>query len=299
MTHYNKKPSDPVRYRPEDPNCYTYVDGYGFAPPPPVITERRMLQFYSNGLGFAILLYFLMAASVPFAVLRLFSLIWPVIRVYGNQVVASSSIIQLVNIFSSTICMLVPFLLFMLLCRVPARVAFPMKRFSPSLCIPCIFVAMGVSVIGLASSNLLGRFLELFGLQPHVAISIPQNPLALLLFAVQLGLVIGYLVLYSGSLWVGIIIHAVNNLLNLAADLLLQTIPEPYQTLVWLAILSFYLIAGITAMLVLVRAYPNLFMFIRSTTLSTERIKYRVTFSAVTMVIALTLLVLLILQNML
>ena len=68
---------------------------------------------------------------------------------------------------------------------------------------------------------------------------------------------------------------------------------------VWLAILSFYLIAGITAMLVLVRAYPNLFMFIRSTTLSTERIKYRVTFSAVTMVIALTLLVLLILQNML
>ena len=265
--------------------------------------------------------------------------------------VASSSTIQLVNIFSSTICMLVPFLLFMLLCRVPARVAFPMKRFSPSLCVPCIFVAMGVSVIGLASSSLLGRFLELFGLQPHVAISIPQNPLALLLFAVQLcvltplveevvfrgiifqsmrrfgdsfalvlsailfalfhgnlsqapnaflmGLVIGYLVLYSGSLWVGIIIHAVNNLLNLAADLLLQTIPEPYQTLVWLAILSFYLIAGITAMLVLVRAYPNLFMFIRSTTLSTERIKYRVTFSAVTMVIALTLLVLLILQNML
>ena len=186
MTHYNKKPSDPVRYRPEDPNCYTYVDGYGFAPPPPVITERRMLQFYSNGLGFAILLYFLMAASVPFGVLRLFSLIWPVIRVYGNQVVASSSIIQLVNIFSSTICMLVPFLLFMLLCRVPARVAFPMKRFSPSLCVPCIFVAMGVSVIGLASSSLLGRFLELFGLQPHVAISIPQNPLALLLFAVQL-----------------------------------------------------------------------------------------------------------------
>ena len=179
MTHYNKKPSDPVRYRPEDPNCYTYVDGYGFAPPPPVITERRMLQFYSNGLGFAILLYFLMAASVPFGVLRLFSLIWPVIRVYGNQVVASSSIIQLVNIFSSTICMLVPFLLFMLLCRVPARVAFPMKRFSPSLCVPCIFVAMGVSVIGLASSSLLGRFLELFGLQPHVAISIPQNPLGL------------------------------------------------------------------------------------------------------------------------
>lgn len=114
-----------------------------------------------------------------------------------------------------------------------------------------------------------------------------------------MGLVIGYLVLYSGSLWVGIIIHAVNNLLNLAADLLLQTIPEPYQTLVWLAILSFYLIAGITAMLVLVRAYPNLFMFIRSTTYPPNELNIGITFSAVTMVIALTLLVLLILQNML
>lgn len=351
MTHYNKKPSDPVRYRPEDPNCYTYVDGYGFAPPPPVITERRMLQFYSNGLGFAILLYFLMAASVPFGVLRLFSLIWPVIRVYGNQVVASSSIIQLVNIFSSTICMLVPFLLFMLLCRVPGKGRLPNEALLPFPVRSLHLCGNGCQCHRACLLQPAGRFLELFGLQPHVAISIPQNPLALLLFAVQLcvltplveevvfrgiifqsmrrfgdsfalvlsailfalfhgnlsqapnaflmGLVIGYLVLYSGSLWVGIIIHAVNNLLNLAADLLLQTIPEPYQTLVWLAILSFYLIAGITAMLVLVRAYPNLFMFIRSTTLSTERIKYRVTFSAVTMVIALTLLVLLILQNML
>ena len=53
------------------------------------------------------------------------------------------------------------------------------------------------------------------------------------------------------------------------------------------------------ALLVTIVCIVLMFMFIRSTTLSTERIKYRVTFSAVTMVIALTLLVLLILQNML
>mgnify|MGYP007104309280 CR=1 FL=1 len=44
--------------------------------------------------------------------------------------------------------------------------------------------------------------------------------------------------------------------------------------------------------------YPNMFMFIRSTTLSTERIKYRVAFFSVTMVFALILLSAIIIQNM-
>ena len=36
MTRYYKVPSDPSSYRPDDPNSYTYVDGYGFTPPPPI-----------------------------------------------------------------------------------------------------------------------------------------------------------------------------------------------------------------------------------------------------------------------
>ena len=59
MARYTKKPVDPSNLG-TDPNSYTYVDGYGFTPPPPVITERRMLQFYANGLGFAVLFYFLL-----------------------------------------------------------------------------------------------------------------------------------------------------------------------------------------------------------------------------------------------
>lgn len=58
MTHYNKKPSDPVRYRPEGPNCYTYVDGYGFAPPPPVHTERRSSNFIPTGWALPSCLFF-------------------------------------------------------------------------------------------------------------------------------------------------------------------------------------------------------------------------------------------------
>ena len=116
--------------------------------------------------------------------------------------------------------------------------------------------------------------------------------------AFLMGLVIGYFVLYSGSLWVGVIIHAVNNAMSLVLDLLCAALPEEYQSLFLLSVFALYLVAGIAALLVLVRKYPNMFMFIRSTTFSTERIKYRVAFSSLTMVFALILLVALIIQNM-
>ena len=153
MTHYRKKITDPTCYREDDPNCYTYVDGYGFTPPPPVVTERRMLQHYSNGLGFSILLYFLMLAVIPISILRLFVLFRPAIRIYGNQVMASAHIIQLVDLISSVICLFVPFFLFVLLCRVPMKIAFPLHRFSSSLCIPCVFVALAASTPPLVSPS--------------------------------------------------------------------------------------------------------------------------------------------------
>lgn len=350
MTRYYKIPTDPTCRREDDPNCYTYVDGYGFTPPPPLVTERRILQRYSNGLGFATLLYFILTAFVPFFILSVIAIFQPAIRIYGNQVLASSHVIMLVNVLSSAICLFVPFLLFVLLCRVPLNIAFPLHRFSASLCIPCVFVALAVSVIGVTSSNLISAMLSMLNLQPHTDLYMPTQPVAMVLFGIQLcvitpiieefvfrgmifqsmrrfgdsfalvlsailfalfhgnlvqapnaflmGLVIGYFVLYSGSLWVGVIIHAVNNAMSLALDLLCAVLPEEYQSLFLLSVFALYLVAGIAALLVLVRKYPNMFMFIRSTTFSTERIKYRVAFSSLTMVFALILLVALIIQNM-
>lgn len=350
MARYTKKPVDPSNLG-TDPNSYTYVDGYGFTPPPPVITERRMLQFYANGLGFAVLFYFLLSGFVPFLLLRLFALAWPVIRAYGDQVIASSSVILMANLLSSVICLTIPFFVFVLLCRVPLRTAFPLRRFSPGFGALSCCVALGVSVIGLASSNLLTSLLESVHLDPHTSIAIPQKPALLALTALQLcvvsplveefvfrgmifqsmrrfgdsfaltisailfalfhgnlvqapnafvmGLLIGYMVLYSGSLWVGVLIHAVNNLFNLLLNLLLAVLPEHLQPLFLLMQLALYLIVGIGALLVLVHQYPNIFTFRRSTTFSTERIKYRVCFSSLTLTLAIALLVIMIIQNML
>ncbi len=117
--------------------------------------------------------------------------------------------------------------------------------------------------------------------------------------AFVMGLLIGYMVLYSGSLWVGVLIHAVNNLFNLLLNLLLAVLPEHLQPLFLLMQLALYLIVGIGALLVLVHQYPNIFTFRRSTTFSTERIKYRVCFSSLTLTLAIALLVIMIIQNML
>lgn len=351
MTRYYKIPTDPTCRREDDPNCYTYVDGYGFTPPPPLVTERRILQRYSNGLGFATLLYFILTAFVPFFILSVIAIFQPAIRIYGNQVLASSHVIMLVNVLSSAICLFVPFLLFVLLCRVPLNIAFPLHRFSASLCIPCVFVALAVSVIGVTSSNLISAMLSTLNLQPHTDLYMPTGPVAMVLFGIQLcvitpmieefvfrgmifqsmrrfgdsfaltisailfalfhgnlvqapnafvmGLLIGYMVLYSGSLWVGVLIHAVNNLFNLLLNLLLAVLPEHLQPLFLLMQLALYLIVGIGALLVLVHQYPNIFTFRRSTTFSTERIKYRVCFSSLTLTLAIALLVIMIIQNML
>ena len=47
-------------------------------------------------------------------------------------------------------------------------------------------VALGVSVIGLASSSLLTSLLESVNLDPHTSIAIPQKPALLALTALQL-----------------------------------------------------------------------------------------------------------------
>lgn len=351
MTHYSKNFKEVQRFRSSDPNCYTYVDGYGFTPPPPVVTERRILQWYSNGLGFSVLFYFLLVNIVPLLLFGLFSIFRPAIRMFGNQVVASPMVYHMVRAMSSSICKFLPFFLFLLFCRVPLRVAFPMRRFNTGICGAGICIALGVSVIGNFSSTLISGILSVFGLAPQLSgLSIPKGGPAILIFAVNIavlqpvieelvfrgvvfnsmrrfgdsfallissilfalfhgnlaqapnafvvGLVLGYFVLCTGSLWTGIIIHVVYNTMILFTNAVSIAIPESLQQLFLLFAFMVFLILGIVAVLILVKQYPNMFMFIRSTTFATERNKYRVFFTSMTMVVALVLLIVSLLQNL-
>lgn len=351
MSLYSKNYREVQHYSCNDPKSYTYVEGYGFAPPPPLVTERRMLQWYANGIGFSVLFYFLLVNILPFLLFGVFSIFRPTIRMYGNQIVASPVVYTMVSILSGTLSKILPFLFFLLLCRIPMKVAFPLRKFSTSFCISGVSVALGASVIGLFSSNFIAFLLSMAGLAPRISgLDLPQELAPAILFGINVallqpvieelvfrgiifsslrrfgdsfallisailfslfhgnfaqgpnafvvGLVIGYFVLCTGSLWVGIIIHVVNNSMVLLLNFASQGLSPVFQELLSLAVFTVYLVLGLVALLVLVKQHPKMFMFIRSTTYATERNKYRVFFTSMTMMVALSLLVISMLQNL-
>ena len=329
---------------------YIYVEGYGFAPPPPVVTERRLLQWYANGIGFSTLFMVFFSFTMPYLVLGVAEVLFPATRIYGNQIVASAFVIELINTASSALSLALPFILFACLCRAPFKVVLPFKRFPCSIGIPAVFIALGVSVIGLFSSTLLSAVAALFGLTPVMgAVSMPQDFEAAILFVLRLafispfieelvfrgivmntlrrfgdsfalcvsavlfalfhqnlvqapnaflmGLVIGYFTLCTGSLWVGVLIHVINNSMVLMLDGVLSLLPVEYYSIIILLVYAFYLVSGIAGLLYLVRRHPNMFMLLRSSTFSSERKKYFTFFSSATMVVSLIVLGMFLLQN--
>lgn len=349
MSYYNKNHRETLPYSCPDSNSYTYVDGLGFTPPPPVVTERRLLQWYSNGIGFAVLFTIIFSFTMPYVVLGMVEIFDPAVRLYGASAI-SPTMIQVVDIISAHLAQLLPFILFAFLCRIPASVVLPLRRFRSSIAVPSVFIALGASVIGYVSSQLLSLFLSLLGIMPVMSdFSMPSEPGAAILFLLDLtllapiveeiifrgiilntlrrfgdsfallissllfamihmnllqgpnaflmGLVIGYFTLCSGSLWVGILIHAINNSMVMLLNGLLYAAPESGQVVVLLLTYSLYLAMGILALLYLLRWNPQMFTFVHSSTISTERKKYQTFFTAMTMVVALIVLVIFTLSN--
>lgn len=351
MNPYSKNYREISHYSSPTPDgSYTYVDGYGFAPPPPVVTERRLLQWYANGIGFSILFKVFFTFTMPYCVLGVAEIFFPTIRLYGNQLVASTFVIEFINTLASALALALPFILFAFLCRIPLRVVLPLRRFPCSIGIPAVFVSLGASVIGLSASTLLSFFLSFLGVAPVMgSLSIPSQASAAILFVLRItliapfieelvfrgiimntlrrfgdsfalcisailfalfhenlvqapnaflmGLVIGYFTLCTGSLWVGVLIHVINNSMILMVEGCLTLLPKVYYFPIILIVYIFYLASGIWGMLYLVRRHPNMFMLLRSSTLSSERKKYFTFFSSATMVIGLIVLLTFIIQN--
>ncbi len=350
MNRYNKSYGESLPYSFTDSNSYTYVDGLGFTPPPPVVTEHRLLQWYSNGIGFAILFTILFSFFMPYVVFDIVKIFSPAIQPYNTNIISSPILMQCVDIISSTLSLLLPFVLFGFICKISVSKALSLRRFNCSIVVPAVLIAMGVSVIGAFASQLFAFFLSLVGFAPtEINITIPYTPAASILYLLNLtvfspiieevvfrgivlntlrrfgdsfalfisslffalihmhllqipnaflmGLVIGYFVLYSGSLWTGILIHVINNSLVVLLNGILYSIPTSKHTIILLVTFSLYLAGGIIAMLYLVRKHSNMFVLLNPSSLSIERKKYFVFFSAITMIICLIVLGIFTLNN--
>ena len=110
MTRNYRNPRG-LPYSPPDADSYTYVDGRGFAPTPPVITERRLLQWCANGIGFSILFYIIFSFTLPGVVLGIFQIFNPYMHIYSDGTVLSPLIMEIVELISGNLSLLLPFLL--------------------------------------------------------------------------------------------------------------------------------------------------------------------------------------------
>lgn len=187
MSYFNNNKGIPSYYDSQDADSYTYVDGRGFAPSPPVVTERRMLQWCSNGIGFGILFYIIFSFILPSVVLAIVQMLNPYVQVSAQGIIESPAVEQLVTLISGNLSLLLPFLLLVFVTRIPARQLINFRPFHASVTVPSMFIALGASVIGYMASITLSSVLALFGLQPVMSdISFPEEPLAIFLFLLNL-----------------------------------------------------------------------------------------------------------------
>ncbi|MEG2174036.1 MAG: type II CAAX endopeptidase family protein [Oscillospiraceae bacterium] len=111
--------------------------------------------------------------------------------------------------------------------------------------------------------------------------------------ALLMGLVIGYFVLFTGSVWIGVIIHFVHNAVLMLTLGLSYLLAEPTYTVAVLSMELFFLLAGLAAVVFLLRRYGGLFSLRPAVTVNSGSGKLVAFFSTVPMVILLVLAVLL------
>ncbi len=169
-----------------NPNEYTYVSGYGFTPPPPQVSEKRLIQAYSSALGGAVLMFLFLSMFLPALVLNFLGMFIPSIRILDFQVVAPPVITELASGIAYCVALLAPFVLYSKYVRIPSSMAVPLKRPSSRLVLPAVFVGLGMSVMGAYSAASISAVFSAFGYWPSSPdLTVPSGIFATILFFVN------------------------------------------------------------------------------------------------------------------
>lgn len=107
-------------------------------------------------------------------------------------------------------------------------------------------------------------------------------------FAFLVGLVLGYITVKSGSLWIAVAVHAFNNFIKVFFDYLPETLPVMAQNVMYMVLLAVIMILGIVS-LVMLRKNGEEYQIEKSNTESTNSQKVRWFFSSVTIIIFVVL----------
>ncbi len=108
----------------------------------------------------------------------------------------------------------------------------------------------------------LRRFGDIFALIASAVIfGIFHLNLVQMPYCIILGLGIGYFVMRTGSLWVGVIIHFVNNLIASVFEFITPNVSEEVLTLINLAYNLFFVLLSVIALVLILGKYKDIFRF--------------------------------------
>ena len=93
-------------------------------------------------------------------------------------------------------------------------------------------------------------------------------------FAFLVGLVLGFIAVQTGSLWVGMAVHAANNFVSVLFSYFLKDIPNEAANLIYLVLLLVIFALGIAALL-LTGKHANGFPFQKAETQAAEKTKHK------------------------
>lgn len=104
-------------------------------------------------------------------------------------------------------------------------------------------------------------------------------------FAFLVGLVLGFIVVKSGSLWVAVGVHAFNNFISVAFDYFFNGVSDTAQNMIYAFVLVICLLTGIIAVFLLRKSDSNFYKIEKSNTELSEKQKYKWFFKSAPIVI--------------
>lgn len=167
---YGKKDSGLYEYYSNhmselDPNSYTYVAGFGFAPTAMPSYERQLIRAYSSAIGAALVLFVLSGGVFYQIAYTLF--METAKNFFGNSSYQTITIVsELAGAASYTLSLLIPTMLYCRRIRIPSQHAFPMKRPNPSLALASIPILLMVTVVGSYCAQSLNMVFGMMGVMP-------------------------------------------------------------------------------------------------------------------------------------
>lgn len=168
---------------------------------------------------------------------------------------------------------------------------------TPETVIESILHFINMAVAAALFEEFLCRGVVLHSLRPFgdnfalivssIAFGLMHGNLAQAPYAIVVGLVMGYFVLYTGSLWPAMIAHFINNGMSTVQTLLSPRITVERSMMISSIISIVYVIGGILGIVYLRRKYGSLFAVKRNGPPMKTKDKYLVFFSSVGMILFL------------